>query len=172
MRSTPLNPQPQAALQALRDLSGELTPPFDWAEFKRRSHRRMIRVPRGAGLRYAALAAGMAVLAVIAMWFYIDAERGRQAARDSDPAPSASTTPEMRTSERLLAHTPSKPVVVRVGSRFALADLEKQIASIDGLLDAGSAAPERVAQLEQDRAMLIQSRKQLRYAETLLAELH
>jgi hypothetical protein len=71
-----------------------------------------------------------------------------------------------------LASLPKEPVVVRVGTRAAAAGLEDRIAQIDDLLSVervNGSQPARLTSLQQERAQLISSLVQVRYAETLVA---
>jgi hypothetical protein len=74
--------------------------------------------------------------------------------------------------ERWLASLPSEPGVVRVGTQAAVAGLEDRIAQLDDLLSAArveGAQPARLALLEQQRARLVNSLVQVRYAQTLVS---
>ena len=80
---------------------------------------------------------------------------------------------EDASAERWLASLPTEPAVVRVGTRAAVATLEDHIAQVDDLLSAGRAertAPARLLVLQQERALLVSSLVQVRYAETLADE--
>ena len=75
-------------------------------------------------------------------------------------------------SRRWLEQQPAEPTLVRVGSRYAVANLEDRIAWMDdALTDAqfnkGSTANLRM--LQNERARLVSSLAQVRYAETLAA---
>jgi hypothetical protein len=75
--------------------------------------------------------------------------------------------------ERWLASLPSEPIVIRVGTRAAVAGLEDRIAQLDDLLSAvrvEGTQPARLAALEVQRARLVNSLVQVRYAETLVSE--
>jgi hypothetical protein len=76
-------------------------------------------------------------------------------------------------SQRWLEEQPAEPAIVSVGPRLVVASLEDRIAWVDdALTDAqftdGSAA--RMRTLERERAQLVKSLAQVRYAETLVAQ--
>ena len=76
-------------------------------------------------------------------------------------------------SERWLASLPSEPIVIRVGTRAAVAGLEDRIAQLDDILSAArveGTQPARLAALEEQRTRLVNSLVQVRYAETLVSE--
>ena len=71
-------------------------------------------------------------------------------------------------------HLPSEPGVVRVGTRSAVTGLEDRIAQLDDFLSAArveGVQPATLADVEEQRALLIKSLVQVRYAETLVSEL-
>jgi hypothetical protein len=77
-------------------------------------------------------------------------------------------------SERWLAALPEEPVIVRVGTRAAVTNLEDRIAWVDDTLTsirAASGEGARAFALQHERDRLINSLAQVRYAETLAAEL-
>lgn len=76
-------------------------------------------------------------------------------------------------SRRWLAQQPAEPAVVRVGSRLAVANLEDRIAWVDDALSDAEITHADAAglrALRQERARLIGSLAQVRYAETLAAQ--
>jgi hypothetical protein len=78
----------------------------------------------------------------------------------------------MRAIESWLATLPREPAVVRVGPRADVAQLEDNIAEVDDLLtslrvDEGRRRPDRLAALQNERARLVRSLAQVRYAEVL-----
>jgi hypothetical protein len=78
-------------------------------------------------------------------------------------------------SRRWLAQQPAEPAVVRMSSRLAVANLEDRIAWVDDALsdattDQADAAGLRT--LRQERARLVGSLAQVRYAETLAAQVN
>ena len=106
------------------------------------------------------------------------ADAARGASRDSDCAASAErharSEPTGRTASSAMqlwfADLPREPVVHRVGTQLAESGLVDQIATLDQLLSAervAHARPQRVAALERQRAQLVGSLAQFRYAELL-----
>jgi hypothetical protein len=101
-------------------------------------------------------------------------------AADSASAEPASrgVTPELRNArtkaaERWLASLPQEPVVVRVGTRAAVAGLEDRIAQLDDILSTArveGAQPAHLTALQEQRAQLVNSLAQVRYAEALVYE--
>jgi len=78
-----------------------------------------------------------------------------------------------RAIESWLATLPREPVVVRVGTRAAVARLEDRIAQVDDLLTSvrlDGMRPDRLAALQQERVRLVGSLAQVRYAEVVAAE--
>jgi hypothetical protein len=64
-------------------------------------------------------------------------------------------------------------VVVRVGTRADVLNLEDRIAQVDDLLTAGSVRPApagHLLALQRERTQLVSSLAQVRYAETLADE--
>ncbi len=77
-----------------------------------------------------------------------------------------------RAAERWLSRLPAEPAIVRVGTRFAVANLEDRIAWVDDALTEErleGVNPAHLAALQQERVRLINSLAQVRYAETLAA---
>lgn len=75
-------------------------------------------------------------------------------------------------SQQWLARQPDEPAVVRVGPRLAVANLEDRIAWLDDALtdqQFGRVDAKQVDMLQQERARLVNSLAQVRYAETLAA---
>jgi len=75
-----------------------------------------------------------------------------------------------RALESWLATLPREPVVVRVGTRADIARLEDRIAQVDDLLTSvrlDESRPARLAALQRERAQLVGSLAQVRYAEVL-----
>ena len=166
----------------MRNLPQEIRQPYDWTEFRRRSHERRSRDARRSASvkRYAALAAVL-VLAIVgtASWIRVGQSRMSVPAASSgmfedDPLIGVDNIDARAdAAERWLASLPDEPVVVHVGTRAAVAGLEDRIAQVDDLLSAArveGAQPARLSALEQQRARLVSSLVQVRYAETLVAE--
>jgi hypothetical protein len=78
-----------------------------------------------------------------------------------------------RAIESWLATLPREPVVMRVGTRAAVARLEDRIAQVDDLLTSvrlDGIRQDRLAALQQERVRLVGSLAQVRYAEVVAAE--
>lgn len=168
----------------LRALADEPTEaPYDWAEFERR---RRSAPTRKAGRSRLALAAAVVAVAVIAGVGIVRLHRqhvpavaqangrGNGLDRAGSATPITATdrlTPaRTRAIEGWLAELPHDPAVVRVGTHVAVTSLQDQIAELDDLMSAervAGAQPARLDSLEQQRAQLISSLAQLRYAEML-----
>jgi hypothetical protein len=214
--------------QQLRELPAEAAPPYDFAEFRRRSERsaqkrQIVTWP------HAAAAAGLtAFVAAMAMLATGDGRKssvdGAAAVVDSGPngprtastvsgseasssehagavapetvasaahpgaAASESTAPaahpgtaapkddpaeQARAAREWLARQPAEPALVRAGPHLAVASLEDRIAWFDDTLTdqrlhGASAALLQV--LQQERARLVSSLAQVRYAEALVAD--
>jgi hypothetical protein len=170
--------------QRLRDLPTERRPPFDYQEFQRRVRERA--TPRYAvKWQHAAAAGGIfAVLAALAVWSrFVQPEAGlplsaassSQASHPLAPAVDPmSAAAEARVAERWLSKLPAEPAIVRVETRLAVADLEDRIAWVDDALTDEHYEGVDLAQLaalQRERVRLINSLAQVRYAETLAAQL-
>lgn len=78
-------------------------------------------------------------------------------------------------SQRWLDEQPAEPAVVRVGPRFVVASLEDRIAWVDDAMSDAQFAPVdtgRMRTLELQRARLVSSLAQIRYAETIAAQVN
>jgi hypothetical protein len=171
-----------ALTRALRGLPADASQPYDFDEFERRRHAASAR-PRGDGR---ALAAAVVIaVAVCAAAIRLVGTATRPAAppavaANGSAAAAGSTRSEIvaaraadASAESWLASLPTEPAVVRVGTRAAVATLEDHIAQVDDLLSAGrvaQATPARLLALQQERAQLVSSLVQVRYAETLAYE--
>jgi hypothetical protein len=99
-----------------------------------------------------------------------DASRNTAATQISDAALAAVRA---RAIESWLATLPREPIVVRVGTRAAVAGLEDRIAQVDDLLTSvrlDGTPPDRLAALQQERVRLVGSLAQVRYAEVVASE--
>ena len=179
--------QQEAVAQRLRDLPHETLQPYDWVEFRRRAHRRAASSRPGIRGRHAALAAAILLtVAGIAVWTRVTrpnpAPEGVTLSQ-GDPlswgrgewANTTSGMADIRSAaaERWLASLPSEPPVVRVGTRAAVAGLEDRIAQLDDLLSEArveGTQPASLVALQEQRARLVSSLAQVRYAETLVYE--
>jgi hypothetical protein len=175
----------ESIARKLRDLPNEITAPYDWTEFKVRSRQRHDRaaiVPESVDNRWriAAIAAGFAlIIAGLALWSRFDraelalnpdfamSEPAQEPVADWDPS-------DVTAASRWLASSPAEPTIVRVDTRFAVADLEDRIAWLDDLLTTAQierVQPAHIKTLRRERAELVDSLAKVRYAETLAAEL-
>ena len=170
----------------LRSLPQEIRQPYDWTEFRRRASR------QGTNKRkYAAIAAALLLAVVgVAAWLRvtrpgtpgsIESNRisrtdGPVSSRDmvvARPGSFDSVDSRVAAEERWLVSLPSEPIVVRVGTRAAVAALEDRIAQLDDFLSAARAErtqPAKLVAVEEQRARLVNSLVQVRYAETLASE--
>jgi hypothetical protein len=96
-----------------------------------------------------------------------------KAAREALEAGDGQPTPERaKAIETWLASLPREPAVVRVGTRSAVAGLEDRIAQVDDLLTFDGSEgthPDRIVALRRERARLVGSLAQVRYAEFVAA---
>jgi hypothetical protein len=160
----------------LRVLPQEVPQPYDWTEFRRRELRRR------AKAAYAAIAAALFLVVVgVAAWIRVTRSDSpgsieSRSTRIAGPAASgspASVDSRADAAERWLVSLPSEPVVVRVGTRAAVAGLEDRIAQIDDFLSAArveGTQPAKLVAVEEQRARLVNSLVQVRYAETLVSK--
>jgi hypothetical protein len=171
----------------LRRLPAEAQPPYDWLEFRRREQIRGGARNSRAGdgrldlsvLPYAAVAATLLALVVgaVAVMSHGPATPAlTQVAQtmESPRLPGSQPDTDLRAqdAERLLASLPPEPVIVRFGTRVAVASLEDRIAQVDDLMTAASfedARPAHLEALRQERGRLVNSLAQVRYAEALAA---
>lgn len=168
-------------LARLRDLpDGEA--PYDHAEFSRRySRRRVQQAQRPLRL----LAAALAVL--VAGWVFrhglTPLVGDAVTVADAPPVPVApaglapdahwpALLPTVDAENWLHAHP--RQVLVRVPAQMVVGELEDQIATMDDQLNAVRLAhphTQQLALLQRDRAQMVESLAQVRYAQTLVAEL-
>jgi len=171
----------------LRNLPRELAQPYDWTEFRRRARERAAAVARrDANARTTLAVAAALVLAVvgIAIWMRFTRSGGPpdiagypMAETDwrvfeGDAGSVSGTDARANAAERWLASLPTEPVVVRVGTRAAVTGLEDRIAQLDDYLSAARVAgvqPAKLVDVEAQRALLVRSLVQVRYAETLVS---
>jgi hypothetical protein len=96
---------------------------------------------------------------------------GRQSLAGAD-AQTREAALRSRAIESWLATLPREPVVVRVGTRAAVARLEDRIAQVDDLLTSvrlDGMRPDGLVALQQERVRLVGSLAQVRYAEVVAA---
>jgi hypothetical protein len=161
----------------LRDLPTECAPPFAWKELERR--RTTEPTSRGGGASMAA--AIVLLIAVLGLVARSASDRQPSFSREVNAAFDAAASQRYtnwyyadgaKASERWLASLPAEPTVVSVGTRLAVSNLEDRIAFVDDSLSIErieGAQPSRLMALQQQRAQLIHSLAQVRYAEQLAA---
>lgn len=170
--------QEQAVARLLRALPDDAARPYDFSEFQRRAHAAPMAAARLARVR---VLAGALVVALAVLAATIRFGPGARpphapvtavAASSDTPAVAGDRSPAERAdaaAQYWLARLPREPALVRVGNRAAVETLEDHIAQVDDLLTerAGSAPAARLQMLQQERARLVNSLVQVRYAETL-----
>ena len=167
--------------QKLRELPNEREPPVRWDEFKRRQL--CERARRRSGRRVAQLASiAIVALGALGIWGHFalppmpSAQRATAPpARKTQLAALAGDEAIRRSdaSEQWLAALPEEPIVVHVGTRVAVTDLEDRIAWVDDTLSwmrAAGGGGAGVNALQNERNRLINSLVQVRYAEALAAD--
>ena len=179
--------------QKLRDLPTELAAPYDWAEFRRRgrdrvfSHRNKVvtwpHAAAAAGLT--AFVAAMAMLGTGSGTKVVDGNepattRVSEASSSAEPAgarpanaDASVATRQARETREWLARQPAEPVVVRAGPRIVVANLEDRIAWFDDTMTderLHGATSDHIKVMQQERARLVSSLAQVRYAEALAAD--
>ena len=166
----------------LRTLPQDILEPYDWAEFRRRASRQRTNAYAREGAnrkKYAAIAAALFLVVVgVAAWIRVT-RSGTPESIQSDAMsgrdwPESADNVDLRAdaAERWLVSLPSEPIVVRVGTRAAVAGLEDRIAQLDDFLSAArveGAQPAKLVAVEEQRARLVNSLVQVRYAETLVS---
>lgn len=184
-------------VQRLRELPPERVPPFDWAELQRRARSRGVApgrthdpraLPRRAILVAAALASvvAAALLAghlIRGAGVATDRERTAGSPSDQERTPRNALPADAgrdadlvlrraAAAERWLASQPEDEPIVRVSTHLVVTDLEDRIASVDDLLNVERLrkAHARVHALQLERAQLVDSLAQVRYAEMLTTE--
>ena len=160
-------------LRAAGDESSEA--PYGWAEFQRRRYRSLLTRAIERNRPAAIAAAVVAAVVVIALPFVGPGHEHAPAVAPPDAAASARPSDwreEARTRaiEGWLGDLPRDHVIVRVGAHAAVTGLQDQIAALDDLMSserAAGAQPGRLDSLDRQRAQLVSSLAQLRYAEML-----
>jgi hypothetical protein len=169
----------------LRELPTEAFPPYDFAEFVRRGRERS--EPRRQWVTWPHAAAAAGLTAVVAALALLGTSGGPGANDDVGPAarstaavapPAGASTAtndpleQALAAREWLARQPAEPALVRAGSRLAVAGLEDRIAWFDDALTdqrLHGATPAQLKVLQQERARLVSSLAQVRYAEALVA---
>lgn len=172
------DPLTASVAQHLRALPNSFPEPYGWEEFRRRAERGARRAPAAARGMQAAIAV-LCLAATIVAWrwstpptrnpivgpvYRPDAIRILSSQGD-DPALQA------QLAERWLASQPPDPAVVHVGAYAPVAGLEDRIAQLDDLISAArieGAQPAAMSALAEQRARLVSSLAQVRYAEALV----
>ena len=186
-----IDPLSTAVGERLRALPEQNAEPYDWEEFRRRTPGAV----RGGGRRASAavlsLRAAAAILLLagataLAAWMWggparpahLSAETGASsstmAAAGQRGAHFDPVEARTRAMEGWLARQPAEPAMVRVGAYATEAGLEDRIAELDDLLTTARAegvGSARLSPLEEQRARLVSSLVQVRFAETLVSEL-
>ena len=168
---------PKGLAQQLRRLPDEAALPYGYAEFERRAAARLLSQRRHAGGRLLAVAAAavlcaLVVLLRVAAHAPVVPEAGRGLAARAAPGPDQDDGPpgaRAMSAQRWLDGLPRQPALVRVGTSAAVMGVEDRIAQVDDLLSAARAAQdtERVRALQAERARLMETLVQVRYAQTL-----
>ena len=208
---TPRPPAVGDIARQLRELPAEAAPPYDFAEFRRRSDERSAPQRNVVSWPHAAAAAGLtAVVAAMALL-------GTRGGSNDEPGPAAggsvsaavvagNTRPaaaaaqgdtaihagtvaavgntstsaggasaldgDAHAAREWLAHQPAEPALVRAGPRLTVTGLEDRIAWFDDALTdqrLHGANPAQLKVLQQERARLVSSLAQVRFAEALVA---
>ena len=157
----------------LRELPEGDASPYDFGEFQRRA-----RMPPAGAARMAS-ARALVATAVIAVAVFATATRLGPAERPPPPHPATGAAqPDQAAvardddayTERWLSSLPREPALVHVGTRSAVETLEDDIAQLDDLVSAARAGRTPAAGVQPllaERAQLVNSLVQVRYAETL-----
>lgn len=161
----------------LRALSDRLDPPFGFDELQRRAQAAgRMGAPRRNVLRRPALwlvAAAATAALVTALGLYQRTASKPAPVTAADPAAShaaGSMQPGVTSAERYLRQRPHR-ALVKADSQIAVMALEDRIAVVDDQLNAARLqAPhtQQVVMLMQDRAQLVESLAQVRYAQDLV----
>lgn len=171
--------------QKLRELPTHSAVPINFAEFKECQILERVRSQRSLHRRQFAVAAAVSIVMIGAITFWRRVPSpGMSPQRSAAPAMPATYYPvpvawdeaaaRSAASERWLAAQPEEPVIVRVGTRAAVTNLEDRIAWVDDTLSsmrANGGEAERARALQYERDRLVNSLAQVRYAETLVADL-
>jgi len=160
-------------LRALADEPAEA--PYGWAEFRRRRHRSMLTRVIERNRPAAIAAAVLAAILVTAVPFVRSSHERAPVTAPPDAAARINVSDRQeqvrtRAIEGWLAALPQEQVIVRVGTHAAVISLQDQIAALDDLMSAErvtGAKPGRLDALERQRAQLVSSLAQVRYAEML-----
>jgi len=188
----PRAPHVEDLPRQLRELPSESPPPYDWAEFSRRARDRSTTRRNYIKWPHAAAAASLtAFIAAMAMLGTVDSRRNESATPEpsveaasiagvqapvkaaNDDRMDLPSPGDAQRSREWLARQPAEPAVVRIGPRMTVANLEDRIAWFDDVLTEESlqgANADHVKVLQQERARLVSSLAQVRYAESLASD--
>ncbi len=168
-------------LERLRKLP-DAAPPYDYAEFAhRRSRRRTQQTQRPLRLLAAALAvlaAGWVLRHGLTPWLGEDVPVADVPVIPAAPPLAVADShwpvllPTVNAESWLDTHP--RQALVRVPAQMAVTELEDQIATMDDQLNAVRLShphTQQLALLQRDRAQMIESLAQVRYAQTLVAGL-
>ncbi|HTY94946.1 MAG TPA: hypothetical protein VMC02_13710 [Steroidobacteraceae bacterium] len=168
------SPEPHLG-ERLRELPDVARPPYDYAEFSRRYSRRRAReTQRPVRL----LAAALAV--VVAGWVLKQGLPGligtvaTVADAPQRPDPPLRVAPVNSGAAESWLQAQPRQAIVRVPTQMAVTELEDQIATLDDQLNAARLSQPQARQLvllQRDRAQLVESLAQVRYAQNLVAGL-
>jgi len=156
----------QPDLKRLRELPDAEAPPYGYGEFSRRYARRRSR-QAPAPLRLMAVALAVVVAGWVMKHGLAPVMTDVAAVGPAQGAPMAVSG----NAERWLNAQP-RSAIVRVPTQMAVTELEDQIAAMDDQLNAMRLAQppaQQLAVLQQDRAQLVESLAQVRYAQILVA---
>jgi hypothetical protein len=154
--------------EALRALPPQADAPYGFAEFERRGQLRSAserRLARGGRLIATAL------LVLFGSLLYLRFNAHAPGVQEAPQLASRVRTVQPRAAAVLDGTVlPREPALVRVGTRTAVYGLEDRIAQVDDILSAARSAstpPARLQALQNERARLLGSLVQVRYAEAL-----
>lgn len=161
-------------LKRLRELPEAQTPPYGYGEFSRRYARRRAREAQ-APLRLLAVALAVVVAGWVVKHEWAPVLTDDIALRPA-PQPQSATAAQgapvlTGNAERWLNAQP-RSAIVRVPTQMAVTELEDQIAAMDDQMNAVQLTQphaQQVAVLQRDRAQLVESLAQVRYAQILVA---
>jgi hypothetical protein len=165
-------------LKRLRELADAEAPPYGYVEFSRRYSQRRTRHAQ-APLRLMAIALAVVVAGWIMkhglapmMTDVASTSPAPQPQAQSLPQATAGGTPLLTVNAERWLNAQPHSAIVRVPTQMAVTELEDQIAAMDDQLNAMRLAQphaQQVAMLQRDRAQLVKSLVQVRYAQILVA---
>ncbi len=153
-------------LQRLRNLPEAAAPPYGYVEFAHRYSRRRARRAQ-APLRLMAVALAVVVAGWVMKHGLVPMMADVAPVRHAPPAQPMLVA----NAERWLNEQP-RAAIVQVRTQMAVTELEDQIAAMDDQLNAvrlSQPQAQQLVALEQDRAQLVESLAQVRYAQILVA---